>query len=183
MAVMRLLTSTTLTVAVLALAACGADENPATRGGDQPVAEMREAGLKFARCMREHGIDMPDPRSDEDGGIRIGGPNVGSRDPGKLEAAQKACQKHLEAIEPPKLSDAEKQQVKEESLAHARCMREHGIDFPDPTFTEDGGAMVRIGPGSGLDPRSPKFQRAQKACAGKLKGLLGRGEVTREASP
>ncbi len=65
-------------------------------------------------------------------------------------------------------------------LAYAKCMRDNGVDVPDPQFSEDGGAMVRIGPGTGLDPRSPKFQRAQKACAGKLRGPAG---VTREESP
>lgn len=178
MTAMRTLTSTILIAAALGLAACGEDE-PGAGGRD---AELRDAGLKFARCMREHGIDMPDPRTDEDGGIQIGGPNVGGPDPGKLETAQKACQKHLEKIKPPDLSEEERAQIKEESLRHARCMREHGIDFPDPKFSEDGGATVRIGPGSGLDPRSPKFQRAQKACAKELDGA-GPGGVTREVSP
>ncbi len=70
----------------------------------------------------------------------------------------------------------------EGALAFARCMREQGIDFPDPEFPEEGGARVRIGPGTGIDPSSPKFQRAQKACAKELKGGPF-GGPQREESP
>jgi hypothetical protein len=62
--------------------------------------------------------------------------------------------------------------MKEAALAHARCMREHGIDFPDPKFSQDGSATVRIGPG-GLNPDDPDFKRAEKACAGSLPRLGG----------
>ena len=175
MAAMRILIPIT---AALLLGACGGEQ---TGGGGE--ARARDAALKFARCMREHGIEMPDPKTDEDGGIQIGGPGVGPGSPEKLERAQEACQEHLKAIRPPKLSEQERAKLREDSLAHARCMREHGLDFPDPQFSEDGGAMVRIGPGTGLDPRSPKFQRAQKACAKELGGAGGPGGVTREVGP
>jgi hypothetical protein len=179
MAVMKIIPAT-LIGAALALSACGG-EDPAAAGRAEGEAQMRDAALKFARCMREQGLDFPDPKTDEDGGIQIGGPRVGDRDPAKMERAQKACQKHLDKIRPPKLSEEEQAQVKKEALAHSRCMRGHGIDFPDPEFPEEGGARVRIGPGSGLDPRSPKFQRAQKACAKELGD--GPGGVLREESP
>ena len=52
----------------------------------------------------------------------------------------------------------------EGALKYAKCMREHGIDMPDPTFDENGGAQIRIGRGSGIDPEDPKFQKAQEAC-------------------
>ena len=42
-------------------------------------------------------------------------------------------------------------------------MREHGIDFPDPTFDEDGGAQIRLERGR-LDPDDPDFAAAQKEC-------------------
>ena len=51
--------------------------------------------------------------------------------------------------------------------AYSQCMRTHGIaDFPDPTSGPDGGAgfQLRGGPGSDIDPNSPKFQAADKAC-------------------
>jgi hypothetical protein len=49
-------------------------------------------------------------------------------------------------------------------LAFSRCMRAHGItNFPDPTFG-GGGGQLRIDKPSGIDPNSPAFQAAQKAC-------------------
>jgi hypothetical protein len=54
-------------------------------------------------------------------------------------------------------------------LAFAECMREHGIDFPDPQF--DGGAVMVGGPG--IDPEDPEFQAAQEACGELLPGRPG----------
>ena len=49
-------------------------------------------------------------------------------------------------------------------------MREHGIDMPDPTFDENGGAQIRMSRAVGIDPRDPKFQKAKKACEDKMPG-------------
>jgi hypothetical protein len=47
---------------------------------------------------------------------------------------------------------------------YASCMRTHGVaKFPDPQ-TSSGGVSLTIGPGSGIDPQSPVFQAADKAC-------------------
>lgn len=55
-------------------------------------------------------------------------------------------------------------------LAFAKCMRAHGVsNFPDPTP----GRGIEIAPGSGLNPQSPAFQRAQSACR---KYLPNKGE-------
>ena len=43
------------------------------------------------------------------------------------------------------------------------CMRAHGVpNFPDP----GPGGGISIGSGSGINPASPAFQDAQKACGG-----------------
>jgi hypothetical protein len=42
------------------------------------------------------------------------------------------------------------------TVAFARCMRAHGVpNFPDPN-----GQGGQLGPGSGIDPRSPQYQAA-----------------------
>jgi hypothetical protein len=49
----------------------------------------------------------------------------------------------------------------QKALKYSKCMRSQGIsNFPDPN---DGGG-IQIGPTSGIDPQSPQFQAAQKAC-------------------
>ncbi len=119
----------------------------------------------FAQCMRENGIDVPDPGSGERGTVEIKG------DPEDLREAEEACAEYREKIKPPDLSEEQKAEMKEAALAHARCMREQGIDFPDPQFGADGGAMVQIGPGSGIDPEDPDFRKAQEACRDELPAL------------
>ena len=67
-------------------------------------------------------------------------------------------------------SPAEQTKMEEKALKFSQCMRTHGVpNFPDPEFSHGGGAVgLRIGskkggPG-GIDPNSPQFQAAQKAC-------------------
>jgi hypothetical protein len=124
--------------------------------------------------MREHGVDMPDPEVDEQGRIRVrigggGGPGSGARpDPKKLESAQKACGGLMGGGDDDrKLDPADRDAM----VAFARCMREHGIDMPDPTGE---GLMLRRDGKDGPDPESEKFQEAEQACNHHLANL-GRG--------
>ena len=50
--------------------------------------------------------------------------------------------------------------------AYSQCMRTHGVSsFPDPQSGPNGGGFaIRANSGSGLDPNSPTFQSADKAC-------------------
>lgn len=50
--------------------------------------------------------------------------------------------------------------AKADPLAYSKCMRAHGLsDFPDP----DANGGLQLGRGD-LDPRSPTFQAAERAC-------------------
>ena len=124
----------------------------ADNSGKSDEDKMRD----FAKCMREHGVDMPDPKPAGDGGgmsIAIQGDGA---DRGKVDAAQNAC-KHLMPnggeMKPPSAEELDKMRKQ------AKCMRDHGIDMPDPDPTGKGAA--RIG-GPGDDPK--KFEDAAKAC-------------------
>jgi hypothetical protein len=114
--------------------------------------------LDFAKCMREHGVDMPDPQFDGDGRgqITIGG-GAGTADKSKLDAAQKACQKLMpNGGEMKKPTPEELDKMRQE----AKCMREHGIDMPDPD-PNGGGRAIELGK-PGQDPK--KLEDAMKAC-------------------
>jgi hypothetical protein len=52
----------------------------------------------------------------------------------------------------------------EAMLAFTECMRDHGVDMPDPVF--DQGGRVEIGPGDevGGDMSSDEFEAANEAC-------------------
>jgi hypothetical protein len=173
----------------LALAACGGSPDgdrvaslsgggvtTTTNGTAKAAAkDPQQAALDFAKCMREHGIDMPDPEVNEQGGIRmrVGGPGGGARpDPKKLEAAQKACGNLIGGG-----GDGDRQldpAQRDAMVAFARCMREHGIDMPDPTGD---GLLMRRDDKGGPDPSSEQFQEAQKACDQHLANIRPGGDA------
>jgi len=177
-----------LTVAVVASAAnpaLGSDGvatlgSPPPVGGDAatpaPAVEPMDAMLDFAACMRDHGIDMPDPQAGGDGAfvMELQGPAVDSAEPGsppgdlgdifgaEFLAAEEACSHHLGAMTSgggPGL-DAE---IMEGLLAHAACMRDHGIDMPDPEMS-NGGFMIGSPDGDGIDIFSEDYLAAEEAC-------------------
>lgn len=174
-----------LLAAGLLAAGCGGASEGATDGiasaGDAGSAkpasgktkvDAEQAGLDFARCMREHGVDVPDPQAGEGGMVMIGpGPGEvqgGSRSgpPAGFEEADKACRHFLEGLigDGPGPLDAAEQ---DRALKFAQCMRDHGVDMPDPDFS-GGGVRITIGggPGSATGPDSETFKAAQKACGG-----------------
>lgn len=153
------LVAVALAACAIALAACGSSSGT----GTGPDAEKREeAGLEFAACMREHGVDVPDPKAG--GGVIVGGPGGKTQLGGpKMAQAMEACEGKLEALEPD-LSPEEEEEMKENALAFAECMREHGVDMPDPKFGHGGKVQLSIGgPGNA---NSPVFGKAQEACQG-----------------
>jgi hypothetical protein len=174
----------------LALAACGGSPDGdrvaslsgggatgTTNGTAKTAKDPQQAALDFAKCMREHGIDMPDPQVDEQGRVRVrvGGPGGGARpDPKKLDEAQKACGGLMGGGgDGPGQIDPEERDA---MVAFARCMREHGIDMPDPTGD---GLVMRRDDDGGPDPSSEQFQEAEKACDHHL-ATLGRGKASSE---
>jgi hypothetical protein len=133
--------------------------------------------------MRSHGVpNFPDPGSNGRGGLeiqqtqragsgrslKINGVSVSSP---AFNSAMQSCRSHLpNGGHPPPLSAARKQAM----LRFSRCMRAHGItNFPDPTFGANGGVRIGFGPASGIDPQSPAFQSAQRACASTTGGGIG----------
>jgi hypothetical protein len=169
--IIRLLVAALLAAGVLAVAACGGDD---TADGNTSAADReqdeRDAALNYARCMREHGVDMPDPTFENGGTLQRGPTKEDNLPRSKVREAENACRKYMEDVEPPKLSEEQQQEFREQALANARCMREHGIEnFPDPQFGENGEARIRIDKGDGVDPEDPDFKAAQEACRDTMK--------------
>lgn len=122
--------------AVSLLGACGAADtasNPAAgssaAAGKRSFESFDEFQLAFAGCMREHGVNMPDPSGD--GGVKLD--NGG--DPAAFEAASQKCRDQLGT--PPAREGGGPGKTDEElpadHLKIAKCLREHGVDVPDPT--------------------------------------------------
>jgi hypothetical protein len=142
---------------------------------EQTEEDPQEAALEWARCMREHGVDVPDPQVDEDGGVQVragrGGFRRGEGNDDEFREAQEACGSPLGNARP-QLTEAQRQELQETMLAFAQCMRKEGVDMPDPQFGE-GGGVFRVGPGRGVDPDDPDFRAAQEKCQPILEELQG----------
>ena len=156
----------------IALSACGLGVNAAK---PTPTPDPQKAMLAFAQCMRDHGVDLPDPGSKS-------GPVQFNADPTTMDAAQNACKSLLKGQDFKGPSAAEQAKMRDQLIKFSQCMRAHGINMPDPTFSGNG-ATVRVGPGdaNSIDPNSSEFQAAQKACEKNLPGN-GKGMVTTRGS-
>jgi hypothetical protein len=142
--------------------------------------DPQEILLSYTKCMRKEGIDLPDPdfSGGPRGGFRVTLGAAADRDDPKFQAAQKKCEPILRSLR--QQFDPERQeQFQEAALKFAKCMREHGIDMPDPDFSggQPGGRGGSGGPfgGAGVDRDDPKFQAAEKACQSAFDGLGGPG--------
>lgn len=113
--------------------------------------------LKWAQCMRQHGVNVADPQN---GTIRIqatGGPDGSGQQ--QLQAATEACKQYQpnggQSSGPPS------QQALDSATKFAQCMRDHGVPkFPDPSADGQQVDPTKLG----IDPMSAQFQSAQKAC-------------------
>jgi hypothetical protein len=137
---------------------------------DKPETNPEDAMLAFARCMRENGVDMPDPDTSGGAGVvtfRAGPASGGQRidaDSDTFGKAHDTCKHLMGDAGPMNLTPEQQQEMQDQALAFSRCMREHGVNMPDPSFGGEGQVMMKIGPDDGLDPNDPEFQEAQQAC-------------------
>ena len=69
--------------AALALGACGSsdDDGGGPTSGASRQDKAFEGALKFSKCMRDHGVDFPDPQRVGTGGIKLTGRNINPNDP------------------------------------------------------------------------------------------------------
>ncbi|MEV6814480.1 hypothetical protein [Micromonospora sp. NPDC051296] len=126
-------------------------------GGDRPSASAAavgpdEMGVRFAQCLREHGLDIPDPEPGK--GVRFRFDQSVGRE--KVEQAMEACREFNPQANRSPEQDA---QMAERGRLFAGCMRENGVEaFPDPDPGQPG---IRITPEIGDDP---DFPAAQQKC-------------------
>jgi hypothetical protein len=165
---------------VLFAAGCGKkDDGPgvASAGGNPAAtatassageADQQEQLRQFAQCMRDHGVDLPDPQPGAGmAGISGWGTTLSADDP-TVQAAFQACRSKLpNGGEIPKLNSQQMQIY----LNFAACMRRQGIDLPDPAA--DGTLALGALLASGVNPDDPAFQAAFTACRDTLTGIIG----------
>jgi hypothetical protein len=148
------------------VASLGGSATPTTSGskaggGKDPSNDLRQL-LAWARCMRQHGLpNLPDPQLSGDGGGITQqvprGDGKGPNDP-KFKAAEQTCKQYQpDGGQPGRPSPQEQQ----EALAFARCMRQHGINTPDPKITAEG---IVEQPPTGMRKDDPRLRAAWRTC-------------------
>lgn len=189
---------TVAAVLALALAACSAssqagvaslsddeDKNEGTSEAADDEQDAEQELLKWVECMRENGVDIPDPTVDEDGNMimtrRAEPPAGGGEVPagGAIRLGDDFRKARQECGDPPRApgagpSEEDLKDLQENALKLAECMREQGIaDFPDPDFSNFGPGAgpergVRVGPFGDIDMDDPDVQKAFETCREKL---------------
>ena len=165
--VLALATVAAAQVATLATPAPDADATAAP--GEEVDGE--QAILDFVACLRDQGVDLPDPQFGPEG-PRFSDPSVllsiDFRSSDFLDAVE-ACDEMLAALQP-EIDPEQQAEQAEQQLAFAECMRREGIDFPDPDpirgFTI--GSMRDTDGGLAIDPFDPEFQAAATVCAAEI---------------
>ena len=162
-----------LIAALALLTACGssssADEDAAAAEQAAPAANEEErALLAFAQCMRDKGVlNFPDPVVNVDGTYSFPRPQ-GVQMPEVQETFEQCRSLLPEGFQTPgQGADPEQQDA---LLEFARCMREQGVDVPDPTAAGGIHAMF-----AKLDPQSPTVQAAIQQCQEYLGAAFGHG--------
>jgi len=146
-------------------ASTSASPSESASGDDEAVLDPEDAMLKYAECMRDQGVDVPDPSPG--GGMQIDGRGLSKE---QMDAANAACQKWMDMAEPEDGGEPLTEEEKQSFLDMAACMRERGWNYPDPTF--DGGRVtqkIEKGEGEGElpQPDDPAFKKDTEECSSK----------------
>lgn len=161
----------------IGLTACGSSSPSTTSataasGGTSSTSSSAryQARLNLAKCLRSHGVNVPDPSPN--GGPAGGGGGGGifrqARSNPNFQSAMQACAQYRRQANPfSNLSPAQRAQFQQDLVKFAECMRSHGIDIPDPTTSAGGGfGILRQIPSS--ERNSPAFRSAVQACSTNL---------------
>ena len=163
--------------------------DPDDGAGEEDLTD-EERLLRFADCMRDNGVDFPDPVVEADGSVQFGfRPGAGGgdeqrelgRDP-DLPAAREACEGLLEGLSfGPGSGNFDTTELQDTLLEFAQCMRDNGVDMGDPDLSNFGPGGGGDGPGGGpfggaIDFSDPDVAAALEVCQQEVNiGRFARG--------
>lgn len=155
-----------------AASASNGEGGPSTRPAGKSA--FYDAQTRYVQCMRAKGgyKDFPDPKLS--GYLDWAKVNAIGAQPGRNDGIKGGrngvCVTELQAAmnaEPKR----DEQKAYESMLAHAQCMRDHGVaKFANPTMSggnaQPGGDPDPVS--RSIDTESPSYKQARKACESKL---------------
>ncbi|MDY7085033.1 MAG: hypothetical protein SYR96_08010 [Actinomycetota bacterium] len=148
------------------LAGCGddgaAEDQMASAGGRVPAAAPSASAptndpAALAKCLRDNGLDVKDP---EPGSGQLTLPEPGPL----LEAAMKKCERYGVGLTQRTGVDVNDPDQQERRLKFASCMREQGVDWPDP----------KPGEPMEMPQQTPQFMTAFEKCTQSVPPAGGR---------
>ncbi|GLZ07488.1 hypothetical protein Acsp03_49540 [Actinomadura sp. NBRC 104412] len=150
-----------LTALLTVSAACGStSDNGSPKPGDAVATDPAERRVQLARCLRDNGVQVSDPKTRQDLMQDLGEARKANGQ--KVRKAIQACQRYLGGEVQNLLTTSEGQDA---LVRWAQCMRQNEINVPDPT---NGMPNLR-----GIDTNSPAFAKANKECSKHLPGMGG----------
>jgi hypothetical protein len=186
-------------VAALLLAACGsatADEGVASldegagagseAAATESASSAEEQLLEWVECARGEGLDIPDPTVDAEGNLTLRPGNGGNAqnqeqpvDRDQFEAVQQACGPIPQAAIAGAVPD--EAEFQDAALEFAQCMRDRGIDVPDPDVS-NGLEGLRATFGDLRQSDDPETQEAVEECSSAAFGDRAPGRGGENAS-
>jgi hypothetical protein len=138
------------------VASAGGEENPASPTASEDNAPLDEdaQALVFAQCVRDNGVDMPDPGPGQQGLIDAFRAVERDYDRATLRQALSACQDLMPqyAQEHPTGDDWQ--------LELAECLREQGLEVSDTPFEDAHSGAIDVN----------EFSAAMEVCRDVLTG-------------
>ncbi len=121
------------------------------------------AVLALTACLRDNGLDVRDPRMDENGNVDLQSFfEVASEvDPEAAETALEACSDLLDDVQLG-FDQVDLTGLQDTLIEFAECMRLNGYDLPDPDFSI--AAFQGEGPFGAIDLDDPAFESALQEC-------------------
>ncbi len=154
------------------LAACGgsasqpssASAGQASSGPSASIETQYRYAVKFASCMRAHGVSQfPDPKNP--GGFPEATINrLNDSAPGYDEAYNQ-CDPLLPNAGAPTRAESAATLVK--AVKVAKCMRAHGVNMPDPNLQPNGQLEFSM---ADVNTNAPNFDKVGDICEKKVYG-------------
>jgi hypothetical protein len=179
----RLILTSVVAVAALSLlvAGCGSGSGPgvanvssstSTSSGGLPTqAQIQRDVIRFAQCVRSHGVPIPDPTV-----APSAFKNAFNTQSPAFQSAYTACGHLLPPGRSPSQNTARSHAQTVALLAFARCLRSHGFpSFPDPTSS--GAITHQMLATARIDLHQPALVQAADACTSVTHGVITKAIV------
>lgn len=150
---------------------------------DSPQSTDEEIAMEFAGCMREHGFNVIDPELNADGSVNLMSLRSSLMQDPSFDPQNDQSGKSLEDCLPllrgasfaRQPSGEDEVELQDSLLEFAQCLRENGLDVPDPDFSKGTRASMRDLV-QGIEIDRSKAQEMIELCTNRIfsSGRLGR---------